>query len=202
MSAVPKRRMTEDEYLAFEEASETKHEFYNGELFDMAGASVPHNDISSNLMTEIGSRLKGGPCRISASDQRVKVKRTGLYTYPDLVIVCGPREFDRQNTNTLVNPNVVIEILSDSTEGYDRGTKFEHYQKLPSLREYVLVRQDRMRIERLVRQPDETWITTTFEDPDGSFSLATVAVTIPLADVYRDVEFAEEPLRPATPADE
>jgi len=184
--------MTEDEYLAFEATSDVRHEFYNGELFDMAGASRQHCDISSNLMTEIGIRLKGGPCRVTATDQRLKVDRTGLYTYPDLLIVCGPREFEK---DTLLNPNVVIEILSDSTEGYDRGTKFEHYQKLPSVREYVLVRQDRMRIERLVRQSDETWNTTAFDDPAGSFALATISITIPLADVYRDVELAQETLR-------
>jgi Uma2 family endonuclease len=195
MSAVPKQKMTEDEYLAFEEASETKHEFYNGELFDMAGASRQHNDIASNLHGELFTRLKGGPCRVSMADQRVKVKRTGLYTYPDLLIVCGPREFDKLNKNTLLNPNVVIEILSDSTEGYDRGTKFEHYQKLPSVREYVLVRQDRMRVERLVRQPDETWNATAFDDPAGSFTLATIPISIPLADVYRDVELTGERLR-------
>lgn len=202
MSAVPKRKMTEEEYLAFEETSETKHEFYNGELFDMAGASRQHNDISTNLIVEIGTRLKGGPCRVSASDQRVKVRRTGLYTYPDLLIVCGPREFDPVNEHTLLNPNVVIEILSDSTEAYDRGTKFEHYQKLPSVREYVLVRQDRMRVERLVRQSDESWNAAAFDDPAGSFSLVTVPLTIPLADVYRDVELTEEPLRPAMPPEE
>jgi len=195
MSVLPKRKMTEAEYLSFEETSEEKHEFYNGETFAMAGASRQHNDISTNLIIEIGTRFKGGPCRVSAAGQRVKVSRTGLYTYPDLLIVCGPREFDKLNENTLINPNIVIEILSDSTEGYDRGTKFEHYQKLPSVREYVLVRQDRMRIERHVRQPDESWTTTAFDDPAGSFALATIPISIPLADVYRDVELTGEPLR-------
>ncbi len=195
MSAISKARLTEAEYLEFERSADVKHEYYHGEVFAMAGASPQHNEIKDNLILEIGAQLKGGPCRTYSSDQRVKIDRTGLYTYPDLLIVCGPREFDRHDVNTLINPNVVIEVLSKSTEGHDRGFKFHQYKLLPSVREYVLVAQDRRIIERLVRQNDGTWILTIFDDPAGAFSLATVPVTVPLADVYRDVELDEQPPR-------
>lgn len=194
MTAVPKHLMTEDEYLAFERASDVKHEFYRGEIFAMAGASRQHNEIKDNLIVEIGSRLKGTPCRTYSADQRVKVKRTGLFTYPDILLVCGPPIFDPKADDTLINPQVVIEILSKSTESYDRGTKFRHYQRLPSVKEYLLVSQDRVQVERFVRQDDETWILTTYDDPAGEFSLATVPVRVPLADVYRGVEITAEPI--------
>ena len=127
---------------------------------------------------------------------RVKVQRTGLYTYPDVAIVCGGAEFEQvQGVDTLINPQVVIEILSEATERYDRGAKFEQFQKLPSVREYVLVSQDRVRVERFVRQPDETWVLTTYDDPAAEFALATVPVRVPLADVYRGVEVPETPPR-------
>lgn len=194
MSAIPKKKLTEAEYLAIERAAEFKSEFHDGEMFAMAGASRQHNEVKENLIGELFGRLRGGSCRTYSSDQRLKVPRTRLYTYPDIVIVCGRAEFDPADADTLVNPQVVIEILSKSTEAYDRGTKFRHYQRLPSIREYVLVSQDRVRVERFVRQPDETWVLTTFEDPAGEFALATVPVRVPLSDVYRGVEPLEPPM--------
>lgn len=194
MTALPKKKLTEAEYLAIERAAEVKSEFYGGEMFAMAGATPRHNEVKENLIGELYGRLKGGRCRTYSSDQRVKVDRTGLYTYPDLVIVCGKPEFAPNDPDTLVNPQVVIEILSKTTESYDRGKKFQHYKRLPSVQEYVLVSQDRIQIERLVRQPDETWVLTTFDDPAGEFALATVPVRVPLADVYRGVESLEPPL--------
>lgn len=194
MSALPKKKLTEAEYLVIERAAEFRSEFYAGEMFAMAGTSHQHNEVKDNLIVELGSQLKGGSCRTYSSDMRVKVSRTGLYTYPDIVIVCGPPKFeDHTELDTLLNPQVVIEILSKSTAGYDRGKKFLHYQRLASVMEYVLVSQDRMRVERLVRQPDETWVLTTFEDPTGEFSLATVPVRVPMAEIYRGVEPLESP---------
>jgi len=204
MSAVPKRKLTEAEYLVVERAAEFKSEFYDGEMFPlqgpggpqgMAGASRQHCDLVSNLHFEIASRLRGTPCRTAVGDQRVRVDRTRIYTYPDLLIACGPRAFAPDDPDTLLNPQVVIEVLSPSTESYDRGGKFAHYQRLPSVREYVLVSQDRIRVERFVRQPDETWVLTTFDDPAGEFVLATVPVRVPLTDVYRDVELPDPPPR-------
>ena len=197
MSAVPKRRMTEDEYLAFEEASETKHEFFGGAIFDMAGASVPHNDISTNLIVEIGSRLEGGSCHVYSYGKRVKVERTGLDTYPDLVIVDGPSAYVSDDAHTLMNPHVVFEIMPSERNAVGHRSRFEHYQTLPSVREYAWVCSSSKWVQRFVRQTDETWILTFFDDPAGAFSLVTVPVTIPLADVYRDVEPVGEALRPA-----
>ncbi len=189
MTAVPKKKLTEAEYLAIERAAEFKSEFYNGEMFAMAGASRQHNELKENLIGELFNRLKGGPCRTYSADQRVKVERTGLYTYPDLLIVCGSPEFElTDGIVTLRNPEVVIEIMSKSTEHYDRGKKFGHYRQLPSLREYVLVAEDQPHIERYVRQTDGSWLLTVFDGPAGEFPFVTVTATIPLADVYRGVE--------------
>jgi Uma2 family endonuclease len=195
MPAAPERKLTVAEYLAFERTAEQKHEFLDGELFVKARASREHNVVKENLIGELFVRLKGGPCRTFSSDQRVKVARTGLYTYPDLMIVCGPPEYDPDDRDTFVNPQVVIEILSPSTEAYDRGAKFRHYQKLPPVREYVLVSQDQMQVELFVRQPDEKWMLTTFDGAEGEFTLATVPVRLPLADVYRGVEIPDRPPR-------
>ncbi len=195
MSAIPKKkRLTEDEYLVIENEAEFKSEFYNGEMFAMSGASRHHNDLQINLICELHARLKGGKCKVYGSDLRVKVKRTGLYTYPDVVITCDPEIEKKLGVETLLNPRVIFEILSKTTESYDRGTKFQQFQRLPSVKEYVLVTQDRMVIERYVRQADETWVLKTFDDPKGSFALATVKVKIPLVEIYRGVELPEEPL--------
>src|SRR5262249_45016959 len=157
------------EYLAIERASETKSEFYGGEMFAMAGAMPEHNRAKENLIIRMGAQLFGGRCQSFSSDQRVKVSRTGLYTYPDIVIVCGKPEYAPKDRGTLVNPQVVFEVLSESTEEYDQGAKFRHYQQLPSVREYILVSSVEMRIERYVRQPDGTWLLTFFTDPDRDF---------------------------------
>ena len=195
MSAIPKKKkLTEDEYLVIEDEAEFRSEFYDGEMFAMAGASRHHNDLQTNLIVELGGRLKGGKCRVYGSDMRVKVKRTGLYTYPDVVITCDPEIEKKLGVETLLNPRVIFEILSKTTEGYDRGTKFQQFQRLPSVKEYVLVSQDRMVIERYVRQTDGTWVLKTFDNPEAQFSLATVKVRIPIADIYRGVELPEQPL--------
>jgi Uma2 family endonuclease len=192
MSAVTKKKLSESEYLAMERAAEFKSEFYDGEMFAMAGAGLLHNRIKDNLIFEIGSCLKGSSCHTYSSDMRVKVERTGLYTYPDILIVCGRPEVDPDQKDTLFNPQVIIEVLSKSTESYDRGKKFLNYRRLPSLKEYVLVSQEQKLIERFVRQPDDDWLLTTFDDPNGEFALVTVPVRIAMADVFRGVEFLEE----------
>jgi Uma2 family endonuclease len=195
MSAVPKKkRLTEEEYLVIERAAEFRSEFYNGELFAMAGASRQHGELHHNLIIELGNRLRGGECRTYGPDQRVNVKKTGLYAYPDLLIACHPEFEKKLGVDILLNPRVVFEILSKSTESYDRGTKFRHFQRLPSMQEYVLVSEDRMVIERYVRQKDGTWVLKTFDDPEGTFALATLKVRIPLSDIYRGVEVTEPPL--------
>ena len=183
--------LTPQEYLVRESRAETRSEFYRGEMFAMSGASWPHNRIHRNLLGKIDVQLGAGPFEVVGSDQRVKVDASGLYTYPDLLIVCGTPQFEDRIFNTLVNPHVIFEILSDSTEKYDRGAKFVQYREIPSLKEYVLVAQDRPLIERFVRQGDETWVLTAFTDLAQTFSLGTLPVSIPLAEIYRGVEFSD-----------
>jgi Uma2 family endonuclease len=195
MSAVPKTLLTPAEYLARERTAAFKSEFYRGETFAMAGASYEHTRITDNLVAELTARLKGGPCFVLSRDMRVKVSATGLYTYPDVLVVCGRPDLEDAHGDTLLNPQVIIEVLSDATAGYDRGPKFRQYEWVASLREYVLVAQDRPLVERYVRQPSGDWLRTVFDDPGGEFALATVPARVPLADVYRGVEFPNPPPR-------
>lgn len=189
MSAVPKRKLTEAEYLAIERAAEFKSEFYNGEMFAMAGASREHNRVKENLIVEVGGRLKGGPCQTFSSDQRVKVEPTGLYTYPDIVVVCGRPEYAETDRDTLVNPTVVIEVLSPSTQKYDRVAKLRFYKKLASLREYVLVSQHAPEYERYTRQEDGTWSWTLVEGLADELIFESIPVRVPMTDVYAGVTF-------------
>jgi Uma2 family endonuclease len=184
MGSVAVQRMTVTDYFAHERTAQTKSEFYDGELFAMAGASVPHNRIKENLSVEFGSRLKGSPCQTFSSDQRILINRTGLYTYPDLVIVCGELQYDPLNEDTITNPQVIFEVLSDSTERYDRTTKFRMYQQIPSLQEYILVSQHEPVCERFVRQADGTWALRAFVGRDATLELATVQVQVKLDDVF------------------
>jgi Uma2 family endonuclease len=189
MAAVPKRELTTAEYLAAEKEATFKSEFFNGEMFAMAGASRPHNRINENLSIRIGSQLLGGPCQSLSRDQRVLVDRTGLFTYPDLIIVCGPVETAEEDADTITNPRVIVEVLSPSTERYDRGAKFRNYQQLPSLTEYILVAQDEAVCERFVRQADGSWALVSFVGPEAVLAFASVPVQVPLADLYAGVEF-------------
>ena len=202
MSASPKKKLTEIEYLAIENSAEFKSEFYDGVMYPlhwdgvtaMAGANPLHNRIKENLIVDLGALFKRGPCQTYSSDQRVRVTESGMYVYPDIVVVCEPPEFAEEDANTLVNPQIVIEVLSPSTERYDRGFKFAQYRQQKTLREVIFIAQDEVRVERYVRQPDDTWVLTEFTDRVGAFVLGTVSVRIPLADVYRGVELPVSPL--------
>ncbi len=195
MSAIPKELLAPQEYLARERLASHKSEFYRGEVFAMAGTSLEHTQIKDNLAREAGNQLKDSACAVLTSDMRVKVNATGLYTYPDLVIVCGPPELEDSQFDTLLNPRVVVEVLSESTEKYDRGAKFGHYRQIPSVQEYVLIAQDRPLIERYVRQPDEAWLLTIFNDASSTFECASVPIRVPLAEIYRRIQFPDNPGR-------
>lgn len=191
MSAVPKRKLTSVQYFAIERTAEFKSEFYDGEMFAMAGASPTHCFIRDNVSAEIHVRIRGSSCRTASSDLRVKFDPTGLYTYPDIVIVCGEPQYDPDDSNTLVNPRVVVEVLSPSTELYDRTTKFRQFQQLPSAMEYLLISQHEALVEQYVRQDDGSWKYYSYAGIDASFSLMTVPVRdVLLADVYSGIEFA------------
>ncbi len=137
--AAGRRTWTPAEYLAWERAAPDKHEFLGGEIFAMAGASFAHNKIVGNIVGELRDALRDRPCDVTPSDLRVKIPAVGLYTYPDAVVVCGEPQFEDDKLDTLLNPTVIVEVLSDSTEAYDRGKKFRYYRTIPSLRDYVLV---------------------------------------------------------------
>ncbi len=188
MASQPKRYYTPEEYLALERAADYKSEYVAGEIFAMAGASEDHNTIAGNIFRLLGNQFQGGPCRVYISDMRVQVAATGMYTYPDVVAVCGPREFADAHRDTLLNPTVVVEVLSPSTEAYDRGAKAAYYRRLPALAEYMLVAQDQMHIEHYARQ-GAGWFLTELAAPDDLLRLPALDAALPLAAIYENVEF-------------
>jgi len=189
MSTGALQRYTVEEYLARERAAETKSEFYDGEIFAMAGGSEAHNLIAGNLIRDVGTGLRGRSCRVYPSDMRVKVP-TGLYTYPDVTVVCGQPEFEGDRRDILLNPIVIFEVLSPSTEGYDRGKKFEHYRQLPSLEAYIVVAQDRSSIEHFGRQSDGSWVLTA--PSDGKLAIPALGVELSVDAAYDQVEFTND----------
>jgi Uma2 family endonuclease len=199
MSTVAKRLLSPEEYLARERVADFRSEYYRGEMFAMAGASPQHSLICANMIRQLGNALEGRPCAVYTSDLRVRVSVTGLYTYPDVSVVCGPLEFDDKHRDTVLNPTLIVEVLSEGTEAYDRGKKFRHYQRLASLREYVLVSQDQPQVERFMRNPDDTWTLTTVSGLDQSLELPSIGVTLSLAAVYGKVDFTSVSAPPAEP---
>ncbi len=191
MSTVQIRKLTPEQYLEIERKAQFKSEFYRGEMFAMSGASYLHNLIQMNLLHRLAVRLEGSPCHPIGSDQRVLVSATGLYTYPDAVIVCDPPRFLDNQFDTLLNPTVLFEILSDSTEKYDRGSKSNQYRKIDSLQEYVLVSQTVPQVEVYQRLPEGGWKLIESADMAASFTLASVSITIPLSEVYQRVVFPD-----------
>lgn len=180
-----------DEYIVRERAAEFRSEFIDGQLVAMAGASRAHSLISINLGREVSAALREQECETYDSNMRVKVANTGLYTYPDLTIACGRPEFEDGELDTLTNPSVIFEILSSSTEAYDRGEKFARYRRLPSLREYVLISQSSPRVERFARA-GEVWVMTAIEGMDGVLELDSVRCRLSLGDVFERVSFSGE----------
>lgn len=184
MSTAERQLLSEDEYLALERDAATKHEYVNGEAVAMAGASPRHNRIVANLVTALMNRLGDGPCGPLPSDQRVHVPATGLYAYPDVTVLCGPGAYHERDGITLLNPTALIEVLSDSTEAYDRGAKLDHYRRLDSLREYLLVAERERRVIHYRRGDGAAWILTDCP-PGDSVTLASLGVVLPLDEVYR-----------------
>jgi Uma2 family endonuclease len=180
--------VTPAEYLEFERGSEQKHEYLAGRVFAMAGASPKHNLICGNLIRALGERLRGRACAVMPSDQHVYVEATELGTYPDVTVLCGQGKFARDFPQSLVNPSIVVEVLSPSTEAYDRGAKFDHYRRVETLREYVLVSTDRLAVDHYLREADGTWRLTTSRGLDAQLRLPSVDATVPLAEIYENIE--------------
>jgi len=192
MSGYAKQRYSPEEYLALERRAATKSEFFAGEIFAMTGASRNHNLIVANLVRELTLQLKGRPCETYPSDMRVKVNATGLYTYPDLAVVCGPPQFDDEQKDTLLNPTLIIEVLSISTEGYDRGKKFAHYRKIESLAEYLLVSQDKFHVDRYVRQPDNQWLLAEWDGLQSRIPFTSIDCSVDMAEIYDKVDLTAD----------
>ncbi len=188
MSAMPaaKKKWTPEEYLAWERLQPEKHEYHGGEVFAMAGATFEHNLIVANTCAELGAALRQKPCRVCASDLRVKIPATGLYTYPDATVVCGRPEFEDDTLDTLLNPLVLVEVLSESTQDYDRGTKFTNYRTIPSLRDYVLVATDEILVEHYMREEDGSWVLREHRAGER-FAIASVGCEIAVDEIYLKV---------------
>ena len=190
MSAIPQKQWTAEEYLAFERASDEKHEFIDSYIYLMTGASREHNLIVFNLATALGIQLRGRTCEAYVNNMRVKMRGRD-YAYPDLAIVCDLPEFEDAQVDTLLNPTLLIEVLSPSTEQYDRGQKFESYRTLNSLQEYVLIAQDRPHIEHFARKGEGAWLFSEVNGLDASLKLASISCTLGLADIFEKVAFGE-----------
>jgi len=193
--------LTPEEYLEIERRAETRSEYLDGEMFAMAGASIEHNAIVANLLIELGQQLKRRSCQVFPSDLRIHIPATGLYTYSDAVVVCGEPRLEDEHLDTLLNPTLLIEVLSPTSEAYDRGKKFEHYRSIESFVEYLLVAQDAPRIEQYLRQPAGRWLFTAVTGLEATIALPSIQCELSLAEVYEKVPLAvETPLK--TPEDE
>jgi len=191
MSVLPEKiYISPEDYLVMERVSPVKHEYFDGEIFQMAGTSRNHARISANTSASLVNQFKGRNCQSFQSDLRVKVPKTGLYTYPDVVAGCGELLMDdAKYLDVLLNPTLIIEVLSPSTEAYDKGTKFENYRTIESLLEYVLVWQDKKRVARYTRRDDDSWVLTDFIGEDAVIELTSVVATLTMDDIYDKVEF-------------
>jgi len=191
MSVQIKPRYTLEEYFELEKKSEERYEFYNGEVFCMSGVSPNHAQIETNLITSLNSKLRDRGCRVFPANMRIKVPAAPPYRYPDIVVVCDKPIYEKiGGIDTLTNPMLIIEVLSASTEAYDRGDKFTYYKSIASFREYLLVAQHRPHVAQFVKQTGASWAQTEVNDLAGSLHLPSVECTLSLSEVYRDVEFS------------
>lgn len=186
MATQPHQRFSILEYLAFERQAEARHEYLDGEVFAMTGASRSHNLIEGNIFGEIRNQLRRRPCEAYHESMRVRTP-AGLFTYPDVVVVCGEPRFDDTEFDTLFNPTLLVEVLSPSTESYDRGTKAIAYRAIPSLQEYVLVAQSRIHVEHWQRHSVDEWLMKDLRDREQILELPSIACKLLLGDIYERV---------------
>ena len=178
--------LTSEEYLALERKAKVKSEYLSGEILAMSGASLAHTRITADIVTELNNQLRGRECEVISNNMRVKTGAKGAYFYPDVVVFCGDPQFEDNVFDTLLNPTLIVEVLSPSTEVYDKGEKFRHYQELASLQEYIVVSQDRIRVEQY-RLLKTQWVQTEFREPEDVLPLTSIGCELPLRDIYRRV---------------
>ncbi len=196
MSGLPKRFFTPEEYLLLELNAAYKSQYLAGEIFAMAGAQPWHNEVLGNIFAGLHQRLRSRGCRVYFADMRLRVKAGDLYTYPDLMALCGEPKFEGgDNPQSLLNPQLIVEVLSPSTEAFDRGDKFARCRLLDSLEDYVLASSERMRVEHYSRQEDGSWKLQEFQRAEETLSLSSVNCALPLAEIYADVTFPAPGLR-------
>ena len=188
-SAVRQHRtqFSEEEYLYLEERSETRNEFFQGEIFAMAGGSIDHSTISSNALTSLANCLRGSTCRSYNNDLRIYMLQNGLYTYADAFVICGTPELLNERTDTVLNPTLIVEVLSPSAAAYDRGKKFDLYQAIPTFQEYVLIWQDEVRVQTHVRQRMSQWLSSEFTDSTSVVPLTSLDLKLPIDELYEGV---------------
>ena len=193
MSTQPKTFLSEAEYLEIERQAEFKSEYYRGETFAMAGASPRHADIITNIVAELRQQLKGGPCHVYSNNLRLRVTPTGLFTYPDVMVVCADARFAEDDKDTLLNPLFIVEVLSQSTRARDKSWRFDHYRRLPSVVDYLTVEQDAPRIHRAIRQPGDNWHFSDYEGLGQQIELTSIGCVLALAEVYDKIEWPAPP---------
>ena len=190
MAAHPKRKYTLDEYFELERSTNERFEYWNGEVFSMSGVSDQHDQIETNSVILIGNKLRGRPCRVFSSNMRIKVPSLPPYRYADVSALCGEPIFEKiGGVDTLTNPTLIVEVLSDSREGYDRGDKFTHYKSIPSLGEYLLIAQHRPHITHYAKNGDSSWSYREVNELSATLHLPSVDSVLELSEVYRDVTF-------------
>ena len=199
MNAIPKHRYTLEEYIELDKNSEERYEYFDGEVFALAGGNIEHATISANLVRALGNRLAGRHCRALTSDVRVKVPAAFPYRYPDVSVVCGEPVIESNlGQEMLVNPILLVEVLSSSTAAYDHGDKFSAYQSIASFREYLLISQERPHVVQYVRQPDNRWLRAEISGLAGLLTLESLDITLPLSEIYEQVNFPSPDSEPAS----
>jgi Uma2 family endonuclease len=192
MSSLPSPYVTPQQYLEIERKAEHKSEYVDGQMYAMSGVSRSHNRITLDIFLRLDEQLTDGPCEVFVSKIRVRPKTGGPYYYPDVIVVCGEQKFEDHEFDTLLNPKVIVEVLSPSTEPYDRGKKFEMYRQMPSLAEYILIAQDHIHVEHYVLQGSGTWEFSETRDAESIVELPSVGARLKVADIYRRVSAAPQ----------
>jgi Uma2 family endonuclease len=194
MAANPKRKYTLEEYFDLELSTNERFEYFDGEIFSMSGVSDAHDQIETNSLTALSIRLREGPCRVFSANMRIKVPSLPPYRYADVSAACEKPIFEKiGGVDVVTNPTLIIEVLSDSTEAYDRGDKFTHYKSIPSLKEYLLIAQHRPHITQYVKQEDGSWSYDEVNELSDRIQLASIDCVLELSEIYRDVTFAAHP---------